>query len=44
MKKQLITETLEQLIIRPYKPKDAEAIVSWIKDERNFRKWNSVCK
>lgn len=41
MKKQLISEPLEQLIIRPYKPKDAEAIVSWIKDERALRKWSS---
>lgn len=41
MKKQLISEPLEQLIIRPYKPKDAEAIVSWIKDERGFRKWSA---
>ena len=32
MKKQIINEPLEQLIIRPYKPKDAEAIVSWIKN------------
>lgn len=41
MKKQLINESLEKLIIRPYKPKDAEAIVSWIKDERALRKWSS---
>ncbi len=41
MKKQLIKQPLEQLIIRPYKPKDAEAIVSWIKDERDLRKWSS---
>lgn len=40
MKKQLINESLEQLIIRPYKPKDAESIVSWIKDERTLRKWS----
>ena len=32
---------MEQLILRPYKPNDAEAIVSWIKDERAFRKWSS---
>ena len=37
----MINEPLEQLIIRPYKPKDAEAIVSWIKDERDLRKWSS---
>lgn len=41
MNKQLIDESLEKLIIRPYKPKDAEMIVSWIKDERAFRKWSS---
>ena len=41
MKKQLINEPSEQLIIRPYKPKDAESIVSWIKDERALRKWSS---
>ena len=41
MKKQLINESLKQLIIRPYKPKDAESIISWIKDERAFRKWSS---
>ena len=39
MKKELINTSLEQLILRPYKPKDAEAIVSWIKDEKDFRKW-----
>lgn len=39
--KQIFAETLEQLIIRPYKPKDAEVIVSWIKDERSLRKWSS---
>ena len=38
MKKQLINQPLEQLILRPYKPGDAEAIVSWIKDENSFRK------
>ena len=27
------------LRLRPYKPCDAEAIVSWIKDELSFRKW-----
>ena len=41
MKKQLINEPLEQLIIRPNKTKDAEAIVNWIKDERALRKWSS---
>ena len=39
MKKELINTSLEQLILRPYKPKDTEAIVSWIKDEKDFRKW-----
>ncbi len=41
MKKQLLSESLEKLILRPYKAKDAEAIVSWIKDERALRKWSS---
>lgn len=41
MKKQLTKKPVDQLIIRPYKPKDAEAIVSWIKDERALRKWSS---
>lgn len=27
------------LRLRPYKPCDAETIVSWIKDEISFRKW-----
>ena len=34
-------QDMEQLRLRPYKPKDAEAIVSWIKDERSLRKWSS---
>lgn len=41
MKKQLVKESLAQLILRPYKPKDAEAIVSWIKNETAFRKWSA---
>lgn len=41
MKKQLIKKPSNQLKLRPYKPKDAELIVSWIKDERAFRKWSS---
>ena len=41
MKKRLVKEPLERLIIRPYKPQDAEAIVSWIKDERALCKWSS---
>lgn len=41
MKKQLIKEPLEKLSIRPYKPQDAETIVSWIKGERALRKWSS---
>ena len=27
------------LRLRPYKPCDAKTIVTWIKDERSFRKW-----
>lgn len=34
-------QDMEQLKLRPYKPKDAEAIVSWIKDEKELRKWSS---
>lgn len=41
MKKQLTDKPMDQLKLRPYKPKDAEAIVSWIKDERSLRKWSS---
>lgn len=41
MKKQLADKPMEQLKLRPYKPKDADAIVSWIKDERALRKWSS---
>lgn len=38
MRKQL---TASQLILRPYKPSDAEIIAGWIKDEKAFRKWSS---
>lgn len=31
----------DKLKLRPYKPSDAETIVSWIKDERALRKWSS---
>ena len=34
-------EPADNLKLRPYKPSDAEAIVSWIKDERALRKWSS---
>ena len=27
--------------LRPYKPCDAEAILSWIKDEQTFRRWST---
>ena len=39
MKKQLKSNLNNQFILRPYKPCDAEKIVSWIKDERIFYKW-----
>lgn len=41
MKKQLLNRQKEPLRLRPYKPHDAEAIVSWIKDERALRKWSA---
>jgi len=41
MKKQLRNSFGEQLKLRPYKPKDAETIISWIKDERALRLWSS---
>ena len=31
----------KNMILRPYKPQDAEIIVSWIKDEEALRKWSS---
>lgn len=34
-------KSADTLKLRPYKPSDAEAIVSWIKDERALRKWSS---
>lgn len=41
MKKQLTSNGKSQLVLRPYKPGDAETIVSWIEDERALRKWSS---
>lgn len=41
MKKQLRKSSAEWLKLRPYKPCDAKAIISWIKDERALRKWSS---
>lgn len=41
MKKQFAKKEIEQLKLRTYKPCDAKAIVSWIKDERTLRKWSS---
>ena len=29
------------LRLRPYKPSDAETIVSWCRDELTFRRWTS---
>ncbi len=37
----LNNKQVAELKLRPYKPKDAEAIVSWIKDETSLRKWSS---
>jgi len=41
MKKRLRTKFMGELKLRPYKPQDAGAIVSWIKDERTLRKWSA---
>lgn len=41
MKKQFADKPMGQLKLRPYKPEDAAAIVSWIKDERSFREWSA---
>ncbi len=41
MKKQLRDTPMDGLRLRPYNPQDAEAIVSWIKDERALRKWSA---
>lgn len=41
MKKQLRNCPKDELKLRPYKPGDAETILSWIKDERALRKWSS---
>lgn len=41
MKKQLKNKPMDGLKLRPYKQQDAEAIVSWIKDERTLRKWSA---
>ncbi len=32
---------MNEMRLRPYKPQDAEAIISWIKDEEALRKWSS---
>lgn len=41
MKKKLNKKPTDKLKLRPYKPSDAQSIVSWIKDERALRKWSS---
>ncbi len=40
MKKEM-NKMKDTLRLRPYKPSDAQQIVSWIKDERAFHKWCS---
>lgn len=41
MSKQLRDEKERMLRLRPYKPQDAYAIISWIKDEKELRKWSA---
>lgn len=41
MKKILSEKPTDKLKLRPYKPSDAETIVSWIKDENALRKWSA---
>ena len=41
MKKTLSQRQSNKLKLRPYKPSDAKTIISWIKDEKAFRKWSS---
>lgn len=38
---EIMRKDLDTMKLRPYKTKDAETILSWIKDERTFRKWSS---
>lgn len=38
---EIMKKELETMKLRPYKAKDAETILSWIKDETTFRKWSS---
>lgn len=40
MEKELSKKSVK-MKLRPYKPQDAETIVSWIKDEEPLRKWSS---
>lgn len=41
MRKQFSDKNTKQLILRPYKPSDAEIIAGWIKDEESLRKWSA---
>ena len=41
MEKMFIKNSMETLVLRPYKPQDADTIVSWIKSEEALRKWSS---
>lgn len=41
MKKKLLGNPRHTLRLRPYKPQDAETIITWIQDETILRKWSA---